>query len=460
MSATVSRSPPSESGQDICSLFHQHSGGERSPGQLGRQVAGGKAREEHVVTTAGAWSTARTDRCVRETGLGTWPAAWCEPGWGLTIGLPGHWPRGALAGLKARSARPAPGTLSAQATLTGDTAQGGVGWGHVTRPGQQVALRSCGRLRVSCEAGGADCWTGQDPGCDPGVPGSFLKRLGSDRGRQRLGGPPQSCGVQVLSPPGPSGGNGGWALAENQGFSGREGGQRGRPCRLRGRGPPCGHPPGDRTGPSPWPASQVWGHAGLNPCPNPPGGPYRPGGPTTAPKPDASCSQPILFPQPRSQRARVSPCAGWRPPLLQPLCLCDPGGTECGNGAGGRGHKGWGGAGSAATAPLPAAPESAVGCQDGRRSAGPGRAQVPAAPGSGHGWAGGCPAVPLTPPGPGALCSQLPLPEASLGGRPPPQPCCVLGACEPVARGLASPNCRLLSGPTPSPPGDPAAGTA
>lgn len=64
----------------------------------------------------------------------------------------------------------------------------------------------------------------------------------------------------------------------------------------------------------------------------------------SARKPDASCPQPIL-PQsppllplpPRSRRARVSPCAGWWPPLLQPLCLCDPGGTECGNRAGGHG---------------------------------------------------------------------------------------------------------------------------
>lgn len=69
---------------------------------------------------------------------------------------------------------------------------------------------------------------------------------------------------------------------------------------------------------------------------------------------------------------------------------------------------------------------------------------------------GGRPGVLLTPPGPGSpLLASLPRhgsvwAAVHLCPRVPDQPSCLLGACEAAAQGPASPNCGLLSGPSPS----------
>lgn len=79
----------------------------------------------------------------------------------------------------------------------------------------------------------------------------------------------------------------------------------------------------------------------------------------------------------------------------------------------------------------------------------------PWVPGVGAG--GLLPWSPLTSLGPGSpLLASLPCQTSvwavvHLCPRAPAQPSCLPGACKPVAQGLASPNCRLLSGPTPSP---------
>lgn len=65
----------------------------------------------------------------------------------------------------------------------------------------------------------------------------------------------------------------------------------------------------------------------------------------------------------QSLQAGVSPCAGWWPPLLQPLCLCDPGGTECGNWAGGLSTKAGEGRGQRLQRLFLSVPTSVVGHQ-------------------------------------------------------------------------------------------------
>lgn len=88
-----------------------------------------------------------------------------------------------------------------------------------------------------------------------------------------------------------------------------------------------GYQPGGCAGlarrPSPRPASRVGGTLGPSPARGLPGSPRRPETPGTALAPP---------PRPGLRRPPSEPLA----PLPQPLCLCDPGGPECGNWAGGR----------------------------------------------------------------------------------------------------------------------------
>lgn len=117
---------------------------------------------------------------------------------------------------------------------------------------------------------------GQGQGCGPGVPEPFLKRLGSDRSHQKLGGG-EGPGhwARALSPQGHLVGTEAGLWPRTRAFlEGRQG--RGVALQAVGPGPTLLSAPRDRAGTSPWLASQGWGRTGLNPCQNLPGGPHCP----------------------------------------------------------------------------------------------------------------------------------------------------------------------------------------
>lgn len=100
---------------------------------------------------------------------------------------------------------------------------------------------------------------------------------------------------------------------------------------------PLGTAPGLLIGPSPWLASRVWGHAGLSPRQNLLVDPtvlevsQQRGNPSSSRAPAAA---PLAASEPVGRGLSLCRVVATPP---QALCLCDPGGTECGNGAGGQG---------------------------------------------------------------------------------------------------------------------------
>lgn len=141
----------------------------------------------------------------------------------------------------------------------------------------------------------------------------------------------------------------------------------------------------------------------------------------------------------------------------QPLCLCDPEGTECGNGAGGHGAQRLGRGG--VSGHCPSSCRSLVwSWSSGQREGLQTQGQVSQlAPGSRRGCWGVAALVSRSPPpGPGSpLLASLPCHgpvRAAVHPCPgvPAQPARLLGACEAAAQRPASPNCGLLSGPSPS----------